>query len=618
MKKIILLSISIIAMLITLTMLAIVPAIVTQSKSHTDDSLLLLIPDENVNSLMTEGWKNIAAEEGLHLDIQTDTEFLLPYNQQHVHRHPGIILPDSIHEKMSLSLAESLKDYVKNGGQLMLIYDAGTRNLQGKPYKKGALFSDMLHLQYGAGKGGIENAPVGQNKRAMDELGIPPGKCIIDEESNISIPDDLFCAISSYGYGALTYPHFVTKPVKQNIPLLLTTLDHQFIAGSLPFGQGQVLFINLPLTHLWWNTDAMPMHLFLHYFAIDMLGLPALSMVPNGVGGLILNLHVEAKDALIAFPLLKRIGLFQQGPYSIDFTVGPDLDRPGDNNGFDIINNPEATAWIKELAGMGHAIGSDGGWMHNYFGLNVNETNQRKFENYITRNNQAIEKVLEKKVVEYVPSMGNQPAWVNKYLGLHGFLGYYSTSNIGSSPTRNFRNGVFDNSDLWSFPCLTLGLYANFRDFGFAHLSEERVSNWLIESSEFSAKNHTSRLIYFHPSDILFFSQYINSIKNLLTNTKNLSTKGLFQWYSMIDLAQFLNARNEVYWQVKNINQSKIITATHPITLARQTWLLDKKTCFKPLITVGAGIIREDKDHWIVSAKNSKSLQFKCHIPRKI
>ena len=603
---------SFIAMLVTLTVMVIVPYIVNQSQTHTDDALLLLVPDEQVNPLMIEAWENIAAEEGLHLEVQTDTEFLLPFNQEHIHHHPGIILPDTIHAQMSISVAEALKEYVKDGGKLMLIYDAGTQNTQGKPYKNGALFSSLLHLQYGAGEGQIEHGPVGQNKRTMDSLGIPPGKCIIDEESKVNIPADLFCAISSYGYGPLTYPHFVTKPVKENIPLLLTTPNHQFIAGNRPFGKGQVLFINLPLTHLWSNTDAMPIHLFLHYFAVNLLGLPSLAMVPNGVGGLIMNLHVESKDALIAFPTLKRIGLFQQGPYSIDFTAGPDLDQSGDHNGFDILHNPLAAKWVKELANQGHAIGSDGGWMHNYFGLNVDENNQNQFEKYIKLNNKAIEKILGKKVLEYVPSMGNQPAWATQYLAKSHFIGYYSTSNVGSAPTRNFRNGTFDDSNLWSFPCLTLGLYASFRDFGFAHLSEDTVSHWLIDSTEFASENHTSRLIYFHPSDILFFNQYIDSITNLLTKTKQLGSAGRFQWYSMVELATFLNERKAVFWQVTQNHHFKIITATHPKTLDQQTWLLEKTTCLKPMITVGLGTIREDTEHWIISAGNSKSLQFQC------
>ena len=615
MKKAILVFVSLIAMLSTLTMLNWIPDVVAKFKNHSMDSLLLLVPDLRSDALLIEAWKNTALEEGLHLVVQTDNEFLLPINQEHIN-YKGIILPDTVHARMSKTLAENLRSYVKAGGQLMLVFDAGTQNIQGHPYHQGSLFSPMLHFQYGAlteqGELSIAEDPVGQTKTRLYDLGVPPGKCIVSENSKVSIPNDYFCAISSYGYGQLAYQHFITKPIKNNIPLLLTTTDHQFIAGERPYGNGHVLFINLPLTSLWRSTDSMLLHTFLHYFAIDMIGLPSLATVPNGVGGVIMNLHVESKDALPALSILKEIGLFQQGPYSIDFTGGPDLDHKGDKKGLDVLNTLRAQHWITYLAKLGNAIGSDGGWMHNYYGSIVDETNQSRFQDYITINNQVLEKILGQKILEYVPSMGNQPIWATRYIEQQGFLGYYSTSNTGASPTKNFRNGVFDSEDIWSFPCLPLGAYASLRDFGFANLSEEVVQNWLIESSHFVTVNHTSRLIYFHPTDILYFSQYLDSLKAWLGKTKELINTGDFQWYSMVGMAEFLNARKKVYWKVDNTLDFQIITASHEKSLAQQTWLVAKNNCKKPTITVGTGDIRDDEDNWIITAGNIKTFQFQC------
>ena len=45
-------------------------------------------------------------------------------------------------------------------------------------------------------------------------------------------------------------------------------------SGPLAAGaQGQVLFVNLPLTYLKGRTDALPMHGFLHYFSHQLLRL---------------------------------------------------------------------------------------------------------------------------------------------------------------------------------------------------------------------------------------------------------------------------------------------------------------------------------------------------------
>lgn len=611
MKKTILVGVSLIAMLVTLTFLVFIPDKIVKSNIHSLDNLLLLIPALPKDKVFVQAWQNIAAEEGLHLEVQTVTEFLLPLHQKNIY-YQGIILPDSLHARMTRTLAHTLKTYVKNGGQLFLVYDAGTRSPKGRVYKEGSLFKDALHFEYGVNSLGFERGVVGNSKGILDDIGIPPGKCIVDTDSRVTIPNDVFCGISTYGYGTLAYSHFITKPIKEDIPLLLTTPDHQFIAGVRPYGFGRILFVNLPLTYLWFKTDSMLLHTFLHYFAKTMLDLPSLSPVPNGIGGLILNLHGESKDTSAAFPVLEKIGLFEQGPYSIDFTVGPDLDVPGDNKGFDILHDKDAQYWIKYLAKLGNSIGSDGGWMHNYFGTGVSDVNQHTFQVYIEMNNAAIEKVLSQKVLEYVPSMGNQPTWATNFLKREGFLGYYSTSNIGAAPTINFREGAFDSSDLWSFPCLPLGEHASLRDFGFAHLPVSDVTRWLVDSTDFVAANRTSRLIYFHPSDVLFFNQYLDSLKIWLNKTKGMHDTGNFQWYTMVDMAKFLNRRTGVYWQVHKKNGLKIIIATHSETLAHQSWLLGKKSCDKPVISMGGGSIREDKDTWIITAGHVKTLQFQC------
>ena len=278
MKTTILVSISIIAMLITLVLIILVPEKILKFKNHSSDSVLLLLPDLSADDKLVQLWRALTAKEGVHLAVLTDNEFLLPINQKHSD-FKGIIIPDTLHNRMSRPLAENIKSYVSSGGNLMLIYDAGTADLLGRPYKKGSLFSGMLHFYYGSvaksGDGGIKMAPVGQSKMALNQLGIPPEKCTVDEDSTITIPNDPFCAISSYGYEPLTYQHFITKPIKKDIPLLLTTLDHQFIAGIRPLGKGKILFVNLPLTYLSLSTDDMLMQVFFRYFANHILGMPS-------------------------------------------------------------------------------------------------------------------------------------------------------------------------------------------------------------------------------------------------------------------------------------------------------------------------------------------------------
>src|SRR5690349_1775348 len=90
----------IVFLIILLTLIAIcIPFVLNKKEKEIDsaDSLILLIPEINVDQTLLEGWKNAASEEGLHLKIMKDSEF------QRLHSFPsnkyaGIIMPDGIHK----------------------------------------------------------------------------------------------------------------------------------------------------------------------------------------------------------------------------------------------------------------------------------------------------------------------------------------------------------------------------------------------------------------------------------------------------------------------------------------------------------------------------------------
>ncbi len=595
------------------------------------DTLLLLRPDLSIDPLLLNGWKHVAIEEGLHLEIQFDSDYQYTKNP-FPQNYKGIILADLIHSRVSPGLAKKLKTYVESGGNLMIVYDVGTQDVKGNYYKNGSLFREMLNLDYANNyneyDAGTNFSPVGHSEEVLELLGLPPGKYMpptitADDRLGLKMPENTstnqqnspieatpgFKAISTYGYGILNYQHFITQTMEQNYPLLLTTSDRQFIAGIIHFGKGKILFVNLPLTQLWLGTDSMPLHLFLRYFAVEMLHLPILSTVPNGMGGIIMNLHVESREDINILPMLKKIGLFDQGPYSIDFSAGPDLNTVGDNLGPNVDHNYDTQKWIKYFLSLGHTIGSVGGWMHNYFGINVNESNQEEFQKYINQNIEAIEKITHKKVLEYVPSMGNQPLWVTRYLEQEKFLGYYTLSNLGVGPTQNFRL-VFDEPHLWSYPPLPYGKGACFRDFGFANLKAALVTEWITQTVQFVARNHTSRLMYFHPSDLLYFPQYLNSLEAWLATAKKQSSQGNFRWYSMVGMSTFLNERRKVSWIIRKKDNIQIIQAKHPISLKSQTWLIRKDFYTRPKINIGKGEIGEDEWNWIITAGDVQEFEF--------
>ena len=219
-----------------------------------------------------------------------------------------------------------------------------------------------------------------------------------------------------------------------------------------------------------------------------------------------------------------------------------------------------------------------------------------------------------KPVREYMPPMGNQPEWATRYLERNGVVGYYTTANMGGMPTRLYSNGKFDKSTIWSFPVLPLGKDACLRDFGKNNIPPADVTKWLEKVTRFVAQNQSARLIYFHPSDVVIFPEYLSSLKSMLTVSNDLHQKGQFQWYTMAQLADFLTKRRQVDWVVQSKDGIMTLKAKHPETLRSFTWFIKKGMCQKPRVVAGLAQIREDRTDWIITAGDEKSLVLQCHF----
>ena len=206
------------------------------------------------------------------------------------------------------------------------------------------------------------------------------------------------------------------------------------VAGRRKHEQGEVLFVNLPLGYLESRTDGLLLHSFLHYFANEILHLPYLASVPDGTGGLVLNWHIDAASALKPMIVLSKAGIFDHGPFSAHFTAGPDVDAFNDGKGLDVDHNPEAQQWIRTFEQRGYAIGSHGGWIHNYFGEHLTDDNEKDFEQYLIKNDQALEHVDGQPIREYSAPLGNHPQWVTRWLQKHGFVAYYFSGDTGFFP----------------------------------------------------------------------------------------------------------------------------------------------------------------------------------------
>jgi hypothetical protein len=580
------------------------------------DRLLLLVPDgTKFSDPRVTVWLDAAGEEGLHVVPMHDSNFMRPFSGKP--QCAGVILPDSIHQRASDLFIGAIREYVAAGGKLMLVFDAGTESLQGFYFGDHSRLSDLAGDNYALsdtlrGKM-IESREVVGTIPVMDSLGVPPGKYYpLSQHSptaQASSGNTFEVQLRRYQYGNLEYPSFVSSGAYSGEVLLHS--DSGVAAGVHDFGKGSVLFVNLPLGYLEGNTDGLPLHCFLKYFAEKILSLPFLSSVPDGVGGLVLDWHLDSNAAIKALEEINSWTILKQGPYSIDLTAGPDTNTFGDKEGLDIPHNTAVQELMREYVRLGEAIGSHGGWIHNYFAEHVDKDDPKDMEKFLELNKDAIEKVTGKPVVEYSAPDGNQPEWVTQWLEAHGFVGYYFTGDSGMGPTQGYRDGRRAAQNIWAFPILHLDRAASFEEMEAEGYSNDLITQWLDRVTDFCASNRQIRLIYFHPPGIL---PYHDVIQKWLEKTAALRGAGRFRWYTMVQVAEFLNTRKQVNWKLSEDNGQAVLTASHPQTLARQAWLFPAAKFNQPSVIQGSASVRQEGNSWLVIAGEGKYLEVRAGI----
>ena len=147
------------------------------------DRVTLLVPDgADPKSWQVQVWTDSAAEEGLRMEVITDSA-LLAMGSTAAARIAGLIVPDSAHLRASDALVAAVKQYAFTGGNLMLVYDAGVLTAAGAfPLTGNARFADMVGVEYvlwnnGQGAGTMVGfGPVVGTQGRLDALSLPPGK----------------------------------------------------------------------------------------------------------------------------------------------------------------------------------------------------------------------------------------------------------------------------------------------------------------------------------------------------------------------------------------------------------------------------------------------------------
>nr|WP_295784659.1 hypothetical protein [Rhodoferax sp.] len=516
-----------------------------------------------------------------------------------------LVLPDQILQRSDARLLRFLQTFVADGGQLLVCYDAMTRNEGAGTHTNGvAQLSGLVGVDYALfdtlGAGAFVSAPVLGSDADMTLLQVPPGKAVPWPTSASGL-----LALTTYQYGFVMYPHLATRGAYGGKRLLEST-DGSVILGERAVGRGRVVFANLPLGDLKGRTDGLLLHAVLSHMG-KIAGLPALSAAPNGIGGLVFNWHIDANTALPALAEFDRRGLFAQGPFSIHFTAGPDAHKLGDRAGMDLANNLPLQQWIQRFKKRGDGIGNHGGWLHDYFGTQVDHAPHREMVDLLERNDVAVRAAAGAPVREYSAPLGNQPEWVTEWIEDRGVMGYYFTGNTGMAPTRSYREGRLGARKIWSFPILTLNQIASFEEASDNSVPGDYMGDWLVSSAEFAADSATVRTFYSHPSG---WKLYFGAIEQWFKRTAELLHDGRFHWYTMEQMAEFLNRREQVQWQVMRRQDKDVFQASHTTDLTGMAWRLPKVRYERPVLEQGAADIREADDAWTVVAKEGKSLTF--------
>jgi hypothetical protein len=590
----------------------------------TADRLLLLVPDGiSFSNPKVTMWLDAGSEEGLHVVPVHDSEFLRPLWGES--QCAGVILPDSIHQQASDLFIATLHRFVADGGKLMLVYDAGTFSLNGAYADGRSRLSDLAGVDYALydklGDKTIQWSQVTSVNAIVSQLEIPPGKYYpFHAEANDAVhkdgppaaTDNFEVELRRYKYGDLEYPSFVTSGKYAGEALFHSS--NGLVAGQQSFQKGSVLFVNLPLGYLKGSTDGLMMHVFLKYFASRALSLPYLMSVPDGIGGLVLNWHVDSNAAIKPLQEISSWTLLQQGPYSIHITAGPDAGKVGDRKGFDVDHNPVSQDLIRKYAGLGYEVGSHGGWIHDYFSAHVDTDNPKDLEQFLALNKNALEQVTGKPVAEYSATNGNQPPWVTHWLEAHGFVAYYFTGDTGMGPTQGYRNGEREARNVWAFPILHMDRAAGFEELSTEGYSNSEIARWLAAITDFASDHRSVRLVYFHPPGIL---EYHDLVDQWLEHTARLKADGRFRWYTMTELANFLNTRKLVRWKMSENGGLISFEATHPQTLDHQTWRISASRFAEPKIIAGSAKVVRDNDAWMIIAGDGRELRFEMETLTK-
>lgn len=551
-----------------------------------------------------EAYQSVLQEEGVPHETIEIFELLNLKVDQLTGKVPVIIFPDNILKSVPTEFTEWTKEYLQKGGNIAVIYDAGTKHTQDYFLKK-AIFADMVGLNY-INFDELQHDAFEQGKirftseENRDFFQIPYGKTL----------DGL--VISGYGFGALNYSVCVNSPVRE-IPqkdiyanaVVPGTGERYPAIVVTDYEKGKVLYVNFALGQLKAFGDDLPLRAALRTFLFDVVGVPHVMNVAEGRGGVVINWHVDSGMEHPNIPEVIAKGFFNSDLHaSFHITAGDFLFKPGDELGFkaDTVGRP----LVEEMMKRG-TIGSHGGWAHNWFSFNIEEKvfGSQEIREYIVKNNEALEKITGYKMREYSAPNGIYPQPdTTKTLEELGFVAYYYTGDTGSGPNRAFYNGKMVSDKVISFPVMPFGKAASFWEMSDKyHRDGYEVSNWLEQMLTYTYKNRTVHMMYSHPIDIRYYEEEIASF---IVKLEQMHDQNELMVNTMSYFADFFLRFLKTQYSFTTDNDKVNINLENSEGLESITIALPKNKFGKPQEKEVLTVKEDEKYYYIVVGKDVK------------
>jgi hypothetical protein len=545
-------------------------------------------PDENDASAVSSraAYSEVLREEGIPFTWVPTGDLLLQSEDALRVRYPAIVFPDSLDARLTAELTDRMTDYVKSGGDVAVVYDAGSRDKTSHFLDESTL-SPLVGINYGGYllSRPRQVAPGSVTFRSSDEArawSMPPGK--LDGNKLVG-----------YGYGQLVYPMNRGDYLDEAGTEIEASYGGGVVLSVRHVGTGNAIWMNLPLGYLKSHGDDLPLRSFVRTIARRFAHVPYLVSVPNGVGTVIIDWHIDSGIERLGIPNLARYGILRPGvTMEFDVTAGPDRDRPGDGLGIDACG--KGRELVQLLARYG-AIGSHGGWAHNWFArrLGAGEFTRAEIQDLVERNDKCLESIIGKPIVSYAAPVGLHPQpLMTQILAELGIDSYYYTGDTGAPPTRTFVDGEMVSESTWAFAIMPYHAFASIAEMRRGGVSPGTMYDWLTATAQYLRDEHTATLIYGHPYDLLY-PKYALAYRRFVDEAESEIRAGHLQATTMPDFTTFTKRFMQTKLTVEPLKELKgkwhaVIENPEDldqVTVALPNWL--------KVQAMGAGIVRRSE-----------------------